>query len=171
MIDACAKSEEFFVGMAANTNKPKGVDTTRSGETIYVSDEVPFQRILYSVEDVFGNKIFYTEEAERYIKDSRSRKRGQSYALRYLDKIPAILKDPSIVILDPDDLTENTFVYYKEVYVSDKEKHVLFALIVKLGFERIVYNIHPQNSGKVKSRREKSKVIYLKSGYKRTKYF
>ncbi|MFQ5629869.1 MAG: hypothetical protein ACE5I1_13975 [bacterium] len=157
--------------MALEMNHPNGVDTTRAGATIFISDDVPLQKILYAVEDVLGNQVYYTEEAERYINDSRNRRSGQRFVLRYLDKIPAILKDPSIVILDPDDVGENTMVYYKEFYVSEKEKHVLFALIVKLGFERIVYNLHPQNSGKVKSGREKQKVIFLKSGYKRTKYF
>ena len=53
--------------MTAEHIKPKGVDTTRTGEIIFVSDDVPLQTILYSIEDIFGNQVYYTEEAEKYI--------------------------------------------------------------------------------------------------------
>ena len=159
--------------MTAEHNKPKGVDTTRTGEIIFVSDDVPLQTILYSIEDIFGNQVYYTEEAEKYIKDSRSHKRGQKYVQRYLHKIPALLKDPSIVIIDPEDVSESTLLYYKEVYVREKNKQVLFTLVVKVWKERIIYNFYPQESEKVKSREGKpySKVIHLKKGYKKASYF
>lgn len=40
--------------MSAETNLFKNVDTTRFGEVIYISDDIPVQTILYGVEDVFG---------------------------------------------------------------------------------------------------------------------
>jgi len=157
--------------MSIGHNKPKAIDTIRTGEIIFVADDVPLQTILYSVEDVFGNQVFYTEEAEKYITNTRGSRITQKYILGYLDKIPPILRDPSIVIIDPEDATERTLVYYKEIYVREKKKQILFALIVKHKKERFVYNLHPQESGKVKFRRDRPKVIYLKSALKKSKYF
>ena len=63
--------------MKRERDKIKGIDTTQAGKIIYVSDDILLQTIIYSVEDILCNKVYFTEEAERYIKDSRSRKRGQ----------------------------------------------------------------------------------------------
>jgi len=158
-------------------NKPddriKVIDTSQAGKIIHVSDDIPLQTIRYTVEDIFGNNIYFTKEAERYIQDSRSRKRGQQYVLNYLNKIPTLLRDPSIVIVDSDDITEKTILYYKEVYVEEKRKQILFTLVVKTLKERIVYNYYPQESGKVKSRLGKlpQKILYLKSGFSKSRYF
>ncbi len=106
--------------MNKDSDRSKGIDTTQAGKIIYVSDDIPLQTTRYSVDDVLGNWIYFTEEVEKYIKDSRSRKRGQLYVLNYLNKIPTLLKDPSIIINDPDDDTENTLLYYKEIYIEEK---------------------------------------------------
>lgn len=145
-------------------------DTTQAGKIIFVSDDIPLQTIIYSVEDILGNKVYFTEEADDYIKYSRGSRETQKYALNYLHKIPAILKDPSIVIFDPEDISEQTLVYYKEIHVKEKQKQVLFALIVKAYNEKIVYNFHPQESGKVKFWKSQPKVLYLKKGCKRANY-
>ena len=63
--------------MITEHNKPKAVDTTRTGEIIFVADDVPLQMILYSVQDVFGNQVYYTEEAEKYITNTKGSRRTQ----------------------------------------------------------------------------------------------
>lgn len=151
----------------------KGVDTSRQGELILVWEGIPPQTIVYTVEDVFQEQVHFTREAEQYIRDSRARKPWQRYALDYLVRIPAILRDPSIVIADPEDATERTLLYYKEVYVREKGRYVLFCLVVKRNGYKLVYNFYPQETGKVKARRRKPppKVLYLRPGAKRRKYF
>ena len=52
----------------------KNKDISRACKIIHVSDRLPLQTILYAVVDVLGDRIYYTQEAERYIKDSRMRK-------------------------------------------------------------------------------------------------
>jgi len=150
---------------------PGKVDASRAGETIYISNDIQNQTIKYSVRDVLGCEVYYSEEAEKYIKHTRNSRATQKYILNYLQKIPTILRDPSVVIVDSEDFTERTLVYYKEVFIKEFQKHKLFALVVKIGEHRIVYNLHPQESGKVKLRREKAEVIYIKTGYKKSKYY
>lgn len=87
--------------MKKDRDKTKGIDTTQAGKVIFVSDDIPLQTVIYSVEDVLGNKVYFTEEAEKYIKYARGSRRTQKYTLNYLQKIPAVLKDPSIIIIDP----------------------------------------------------------------------
>lgn len=157
--------------MSLETNLFKDVDTTRVGEVVYVSDDIPVQTIVYCVEDVLGYEVYYSEEADRYIKNIRNSRITQKYVLNYLQKIPSILRDPSIVIIDVEDITESTLIYYKEVYIVEIQRQKLFALVVKMGELRVVYNLHPQESGKVKFRHEKPRVIYLKPGYKKSKYY
>ncbi len=159
--------------MRTASKQPKDVDVSRQGETLYVSPEIPPQTIIYSVRDVFQEQVYFTREAEKYIRDSRSRKPWQRYVLDYLDRIPSILRTPSIVILDPDDFEEKTLVYYKEIRVSQQGRDVLFALVVKRNTCKIVYNLHPQESGKVKGYRRQPppKVLYLRPGLKKTRYF
>ncbi|MBC8186419.1 hypothetical protein H8E88_35505 [candidate division KSB1 bacterium] len=101
------------------------------------------------------------------------RKIGQQYVLNYLNKIPIILADPSIIIYDPEDVLNKTFLYYKEIHIKEKSKQVLFSLVVKLLKERIVYNFFPQESGRAKSKggEFQPKIVYIKREYKRTKYF
>jgi hypothetical protein len=156
-----------------DSDKISGIDTAQAGKIIYVADDIPLQTIIYSVEDVLGNKVYFTDEAERYIKDSRSRKRGQQYVINYLQKIPGVLKDPGIIITDPDDSSDKTILYYKEIYIEEKKKQLLFTLVVKILKERIVYNLYPQESGKVKisEGRPLPKIIYLKTGLKKSTYF
>lgn len=112
--------------MKRERDKIKGIDTTQAGKIIYVSDDIPLQTIIYSVEDVLSDKVYYTEEADRYIKDSRSRKRGQQYIVKYLQKIPGVLKDQGIIITDPDDSSDQTILYYKEIYIHKRKKETAF---------------------------------------------
>jgi len=159
--------------MQAGSGKPKDVDFAKQGEILHVSPEIPPQTIVCSVTDVFQEQVYFTREAEKYIRDSRSRKPWQRYVLDHLDRIPSILRTPSIVILDPDDFEEKTLVYYKEIHVSQRGRNILFALVVKRNTCKIVYNFHPQESGKVKGYRRQPppKVLYLRPGLKRKRYF
>jgi len=156
--------------MKKESDQTKGIDITQAGKIIYVSDDIPLQTVIYAVEDVLGNKIYFTQEAAQYIEYARGTRRTQKYVLNYLQKIPAILKDPSIVIIDPEDGSGRTVIYYKEIYIREKQKQDLFALVVKIDKERVVYNFHPQESGKVKFWQDQPKVLYLKTGYKRATY-
>jgi hypothetical protein len=126
------------------------VDYSRRGQVLHLS-EIPPQEILYSVVDILGQQVHYSRQADNYVKDFRRSKPWQRYALNYLDKIPTILKEPSIVIKDAEDFTQNTLIYYKEIYIREKRRNVLFALVVKIAEENVIYNFHPQESGKVKS--------------------
>jgi hypothetical protein len=159
--------------MPARSNRLKDVDFSRQGEILYVSPEIPPQTIVYSVEDVFQEQVFFTREAEKHIRDSRNSKPWQWYVLKYLDRIPAILRTPSIVIVDPEDVTETTLIYYKEIRVPEQRRNVLFALVAKRNTHRIVYNFHPQESGKVKGywQQPPPKVLYLNPGVRRKRYF
>lgn len=159
--------------MPGGPGRLKDVDFSRQGETIYISPEIPSQTIIYCAEDVFQEQVYFTREAEKYIRDSRSRKPWQRYTLDYLDRIPSILKTPSIVIVDPEDIREKTLIYYKEFHVPEQGRNVLFALVVKRNTHRIVYNLYPQESGKVKAYRQPPppKVLYLRPGTRRKKYF
>lgn len=159
--------------MPADSGRLKDVDFSRQGETLYVSPEIPQQTIIYSVTDVFEEQVYFTREAEKYIRDSRGSKPWQRYVLNHLDRIPTILRTPSIVIRDPEDITEKTLIYYKEIHVPEQRHNVLFALVVKQNAHRIIYNFHPQESGKVKAYRLQPppRVLYLRPGVKRKKYF
>jgi len=156
--------------MNKENGRLKGVDTSQAGKIIYVSDDIPLQTVIYAVEDILSNKVYFTEEAEQYIKYARGTRRTQKYVLNYLQKIPAILKDPSIVIIDSEDCSGRTVIYYKEIYIREEQKQELFALVVKIDKEKVVYNFHPQESSKVKFWQDQPKVLYLKTGYKRATY-
>ncbi len=156
--------------MNRESDKIDEIDTSQAGKIIFVSNDIPLQTVRYAATDILGNLVYFTDEAEKYINYSRGSRRIQKYVLNYLHKIPAILKDPSIIIIDPEDISERTLVYYKEIHVKEKQKQELFALIVKAYKERIVYNFHPQESGKVKFWKSKPKVLYLKKGHKRANY-
>jgi len=159
--------------MQGGSGRLKDVDSSMQGEILYVSPEIPPQTVICSVKDVFQEQVYFTREAEKYIRDSRSKRPWQRYALDYLDRIPAILRTPSIVIVDPEDITERTLVYYKEVHVPEQGRNVLFALVVKRNACKIIYNFHPQESGKVKGYRRQPppKVLYLRPGVRRKRYF
>ncbi len=156
--------------MKNERDKTKAIDTTQAGKIIYVSDDIPLQTVIYAVEDVLGNKVYFTEEADQYIKYARGSRRTQAYTLNYVQKIPSVLKDPSIIIVDPEDISGRTLVYYKEIHIEEKQKQELFALVVKVDKEKVVYNFHPQASGKVKFWQNQPKVLYLKTGSKRATY-
>ncbi len=149
------------------------VDYSRQGEKIHITDDIPWQTILYSVTDIFNQPVQFSVEARRYIQDSRRKKPWQRYVLNYLDRISLILRDPTIVILDPDDFTERTQLYYRDIQVIELERSVLFALVVRSNKEKVVYNLHPQESGKIKAAKRKPppRVLYLKPGIRKKRYF
>ena len=117
--------------MSINVNLPKDVDTTRAGEVIFVSDDIPAQTIVYCVEDVLGYEVYYSEEADRYIKNIRNSRITQKYVLNYLQKIPSILRDPSIVIIDVEDISERILIYYKEVHIEETRRQNFLHWLLK----------------------------------------
>ena len=46
--------------MNKDNDRSKGINTTQSGKIIYVADDIPLQTIRYVVDDVLGNKIYFT---------------------------------------------------------------------------------------------------------------
>lgn len=120
------------------------------------------ERVVYTVEDVFKETVYVTTEGLQYARDSLNRKRQIGF-LSQLDRIPQVLSHPDIVIRDPA-MSEDTVIYYKRYYERRRRRHRLTAVIVKvLGTTKFLYNVHPQQSGKVKGYREtpKPQVLYL----------
>ncbi len=149
------------------------IDYSRQGQKIHISDDVPLQTIAYSVIDVLGHMIHFSQEARRYIQDSRRKKVWQRYVLNYFDRIPLILQDPSIVIVDPDDYTERTHLYYREIYVEELKRQILFSVVVRTNGEHVIYNFHPQETGRVKASKHKPppQLLYLKPNARKKSYF
>jgi len=108
------------------------------------------QRVEYTVTDVRGETVYVTSGGLRYIHDSLWAKRRQRFLLDELERIPDVISKPDIVIRDPR-ASDDTLVYYKRLYVKSERQHWLVAAVVKLrqGF-KFLYNLHLQESGKVK---------------------
>jgi ASC-1-like (ASCH) protein len=120
------------------------------------------ERVVYSVKDVFGDKVHVTEEGLQYARDSLRRK-GQIRFAAQLEQIPRVLSHPDIVIRDPS-FPKDTVIYYKRYYERRKRQYQVIAIIIKEQSPiKFLYNIHPQQSGKVKGYREmpKPEVLYL----------
>jgi hypothetical protein len=126
------------------------------------------QRVEYIVTDVRGEMVYITVDGLAYARDSLARK-AHYYLIDQCDRISDILAQPDIVVYDhtsPDD----TLIYYKRVYIRSMYVSQLVAAVVK--FRRgikFLYNLHPQQSGKVKGYRESvpPKVWYIAPGRKR----
>lgn len=108
------------------------------------------QKVEYIVLDVRREKVYVTAEGLKYTRDSLRAKGRQRFLLDELERIPNILAHPDIVVWDyeyPDD----TLIYYKRLYIKSKGAHYLIAAIVKIRQgKRFLYNVHVQESGKVK---------------------
>ncbi len=110
-------------------------------------------------------QVYITADGLTYAEDSLVAKDFQ-FLVKMLTRIPAILASPEIVIRDhtsPDD----TLIYYKAVYIAALNSTQLMAVVVKLrqGI-KFFYNMHPQESGKIKGYRESvpPEVWYLAPG-------
>ena len=126
------------------------------------------QHVEYIVTDVRGETVYVTVDGLTYARDSLARK-AHYYLIDQFDRIPDILAQPDIVVYDhtsPDD----TFIYYKRIYVRSMQTSQLVAAVVKLRQGvKFLYNLHPQQSGKVKGYRESvpPKVWYIAPDRKR----
>lgn len=92
--------------------------------------------------------------------------------IQELEQIPNILSTPEIVIRDhtsPDD----TLIYYKHLYIVTLGISQLMAVVIKWrqGVKSF-YNMHPQDSGKVKGYRETvpPEIWYLAPGMSLNKF-
>ncbi len=138
---------------------------TPNEETITIVDNSgreKIERVVYRVEDVFGEKVCVTEEGLQYVNDSLRRKGQIKFSAR-LEQIPYVLSQPDIVIRDPG-WPEDTVIFYKRYYDRDQHRYRVMAVIIKIQDSlKFLYNVHPQQSGKVKGYREipKPKVLYL----------
>lgn len=126
------------------------------------------QRVEYIVTDVRGEAVYVTADGLAYARDSLERK-AHYYLIDEFSRIPDILAHPDIVVYDhagPDD----TLVYYKRIYIRSMHIHQLVSVVVKFrqGI-KFFYNLHPQQSGKVKGYREQvpPTVWYIAPGRKR----
>lgn len=140
-------------------------------ESIVIIDEsgqVKTEKVVYTVSDVFDEKVYVTKEGLQYTRDSLYRKR-QGYFISQLKKISQALSHPDIVIRDPHS-PKDTLIYYKRYYSHYKGRYLLMAVIIKVnGVLKFLYNAHPQQSGKVKGYRElpKPEILYLNPKRKR----
>ena len=108
------------------------------------------QRVEYVVLDVRGERVYVTADGLAYAEDSSAAKE-QSYLIETLGRLLGILTHPDIVIWDPVEAPGDTLIYYKRLYIAALRQHKLVAAIVKArrGI-RFFYNLHIQESGKVK---------------------
>jgi len=108
------------------------------------------QRIEYVVVDVRGETVYVTDGGLQYIRDSLWAKARQRFLLDELDRIPAVISRPDVAIRDPM-ASDDTLIYYKQLYIESERRHWLVAAVVKLrrGL-KFLYNFHLQESGKVK---------------------
>jgi len=111
------------------------------------------QRVEYAVTDVRGETVYVTADGLAYARDSLTRK-AHYYLIDEFKRIPDILAQPDIVIYDhtsPDD----TLIYYKQIYIRSMHVHQFVATVVKCRRDiKFFYNLHVQQSGKVKGYRE-----------------
>ena len=143
-------------------------------ETITIVDNAgreKVERVTYTVEDVFGEKVYVTEEGLQYARDSLHRKRQVKFVAQ-LERIPQVLSQPDIVIRDPG-FPKDTVIYYKRYYDRHHRRYRVIAVIIKIQASlKFLYNVHPQQSGKVKGYLEtpKPEVLYLSPHRKRRDY-
>lgn len=141
-----------------------------SEEYIIITDNkgrTRIQRVEYVVLDVKDEEVYVTVEGLNYAEDSLEAK-DFHYLIEYLKKIPSILSHPDIVIYDYQS-PEDTLIYYKRLRIVSLGIHQLMAVVIKIkeGF-KFFYNMHPQQSGKVKgySQRGPIQVWYIARGKK-----
>jgi len=121
----------------------KNVDYTRRGETVTIilDGEPRQQTVIFSGNDYWDERYYFTEEGLRYIQDSRRRRPWQEFVLDHLDKIPSILKAPDVVgrsIIDP-----SSHVYGKEFSrrTSQRTRHLFIAVLKKTNIN-VVWNLY-----------------------------
>ena len=123
------------------------------------------QRVQNVVTDVRGELVYITAEGLRYASDSLTRKR-QRFLIAELERIPKFLTHPDIVIWDPSYPVKDSLIYYRRVYLKALGRYMLLATIVKFrqGI-KFFYNLHVQESGKVKGHdvtpRPKIEIWYI----------
>ena len=111
------------------------------------------QQVEYTITDVRNEEVFVTEDGLQYIRDSLQAKSRQRFLLDELNRIPNVIANSDIVILDPM-ASDDTLIYYKKIRIQPEHRHCLVAAVVKLqpGI-KFLYNFHLQESGKVKGYR------------------
>jgi hypothetical protein len=126
------------------------------------------QRVEYVILDVRGEKVYVTTDGLAYAEDSLEAK-DFYYLIEEFAKIPTILSHPDIVIHDHTS-PEDTLIYYKRIRIASLNIHQLIAVVVKVrqGI-KFFYNMHPQQSEKVKGYRERisPQVWYIAPGKRR----
>jgi len=128
----------------------KQVDYSQRGEIIYVlvNGVAKPQTVIYSAEDCFGEKYYFTEEGLRYIKDSREERLEQRFVLHHLDRIPTILKSPIIVGKSGDNAQHH--LYFKPIAIQESHyKKLLFVVVLKKSTHNCVWNFYYAKSDKI----------------------
>lgn len=129
------------------------------------------QHVEYVVLDVRNEQVYVTTDGIIYATDSLAAKSFHDF-IEELENIPRILSDPEIVIRDhtsPDD----TLIYYKHLRIVSLGITQLMAVVVKWRQGvKFFYNMHPQESGKVKGYREAiaPEVWHIASGKRRQQF-
>lgn len=123
------------------------------------------QHVEYIVLDIRNEQVYITADGLVYATDSLTAKDFHDF-IEELERIPTILSEPEIVIRDhtsPDD----TLIYYKHLRIASLSINQLMAVVIKWRQGvKFFYNMHPQESGKVKGYREAvaPEVWYLMPG-------
>jgi hypothetical protein len=136
----------------------KQVDYSQRGEIIYVvvNGVAKPQTVIYSAEDCFGEKYYFTEEGLRYIKDSREERPEQQFVLNHLDKIVTILKTP--IIVGKSKIYKNNFLYFKPIATKERNyKKLLFVVLLKKSNFNVVWNFYYVEGNKIS---EATEVFY-----------
>jgi len=129
------------------------------------------QHVEYVVLDVRNEQVYVTADGLSYATDSLEAKDFHDF-IQELERIPSILANPEIVIRDhtsPDD----TLIYYKHLPITSLAIEQLMAVVIKWrqGI-KFFYNMHPQESGRVKGYRESvpPEVWYVAPGKGRKEF-
>jgi hypothetical protein len=121
----------------------KHVDYSARGQTVeLIVDGVPKrQTIIFSGTDYFGEKYYFTEEGLRYIHDSRLKRQLQNVALKYLAKIPIILRSPQFVAHNIDQ--PEHYLFCGEIAIKEHgNKKCLFGVVLIKTNINVVWNFY-----------------------------
>ena len=138
------------------------VDVSERGASIILRDGWQPETIRYTVRGKLGVRYYMTEERYHRIGIKRIR-RGQDWALPYRDRIPQVLQDPDVVIVDPQYVDGRTVIYYRcFADLTDPDgQEMWIAVPVEHTNPAYIHTMHPAPKKQAKTWRGRSgKVLY-----------
>lgn len=85
---------------------------------VLVAGRLRSQTVIYSSVDHEGEKWYYTKEGHQYILDARRKRASQRFVLRYLDKIPVLVRQP--IATGRDINCQDNYFYFGEITVLER---------------------------------------------------